>query len=124
VSVAKIKATLPQGDFRNGLDAIARALADDPHRKRVIIAIVDCGRVQYDHAEDADVDDIPPGLTATARIRRIEAIAAADEGLARRLLTRAYENRCGRITLGFDTEADVLGINPQTGEKLGGDGTS
>jgi hypothetical protein len=124
VSVSKIKADLPKDEYRNGLDAIAQALADDPHRKRVIIAIVDCGRVQYDHAEDADIDDIPPGLTATARIRRIEAVPAGDESLARRLLVRAYENRCGRVTLGFDTEADVLGINPETGEKLGGDGAA
>lgn len=114
MSVAKIKATLPQGEVRNGLDAIAQALAEDPHRKRVIIAIVDCGRVQYDHAEDGDEDDIPPGITATARIRRIEAIAPQDEDLARRLLVRAYEKRNGRVSLPIEAEM-MLFNEPENG---------
>lgn len=118
MSVAKIKATLPAGEYKNGLDAIAQALADDPHRKRVIIAIVDCGRVQYDHAEDGDEDDIPPGITATARIRRIEAVAPQDEDLARLILKRAYEVRNGVVAL--PVEAEVLLFNET--ENGGGEG--
>jgi hypothetical protein len=114
VSVAKIKATLPQTEFRNGLDAIAQELADDPHRKRVIIAIVDCGQVRYDHAEDADEEDIPPGITATARIRRIEAVSPQDEELARRLLVRAYEKRNGRVSLPIEAEM-MLFSEPENG---------
>lgn len=106
MSVAKIKATLPEGEYRNGLDAIAQALADDPHRTRLVIMLVDCGRVQHDYPDDGD-PDIPPGLTATARIRRIEAVAPGDELAAKHLLVRGYEHRCGKTTLGLETEADI-----------------
>lgn len=122
MAVSKIKSTLPKGDYLNGLDDIAQALADAPHRKRVVVMLVDCGRVQLDHPEDGD-DDLPPGVTATARIRAAEALDGIDADLARRLLVRARERRHGRYALPLDTEAGLLGVDPATGEKLGGDGS-
>jgi hypothetical protein len=131
MAVSKIKAQLPKGEA-NGLDAIADALAEDftdnPKRTRVLVMIVDCGAVKLERAEDAfDVDGepLPPGVTATARIRRVEAVAPGDEDVARRILVRGYEFRNGRAALPLAAELDLadLGqftVHPRTGEVDGG----
>lgn len=110
MSVSKIKATLPKGGHANGLDSIAPDMARDPHRKRLVIMLVDCGRVQLDHAEDGDIEDTQPGITATARIRRIEPVAPGDEDTARALLLRGRDHRLGKPALDLSTEQEIRGL--------------
>lgn len=130
MAVSKIKGTLPKGDA-NGLDALAATLAadfaDGSRRTRYLVLAVGCSDV---HLERADNDEdpvtgkpLPPGITATARIRRIEAVAPDDVDIAKRLLTRGMEARAGRVTLDYETESALLRLaagalaDPHTGEK-------
>lgn len=113
--MAKLASTLPQGEG-NGLTAIARALIDNPHDVHVVIALVDCKKITTDN----DSGEIVP----TARIRRIEAIEAADKDIAAKMMRRALEKRTGKTVLPFDLEEDLRtafgNIDPNTGEILGG----
>jgi len=114
--MTKLASSLPQGDA-NGLVAIARALIDEPRRVHVVVALVDCKKTTTDN----DSGEIVP----TARIRRVEAIGGEDLKLAQKMLRRALERRTGQVVLAFDLEEDLRaafdGVDPDTGEILGGD---
>ena len=124
MAVSKIKATLPKGES-NGLDAIAAEMAADfakgRHRPWFLIVAVDCAAVKLERGEDAidaaTGESLPPGITSTARIKRIEAVAPSDEEIARRLLVRGMEARSGRVTLDFDTETVLLNLAVDDSEK-------
>jgi hypothetical protein len=111
--MTKLASSLPGGDA-NGLISIARELIDSPHEIHVVIALVDCKKVTTDN----DNGEVIP----TARIRRIEAIAATDKGLASKMLRHALELRTGKTVLPFDLEEDIRAafgnIDPDTGEVL------
>jgi hypothetical protein len=111
---AKLNAALPKG-ANDGLSPISDALVDQPHRVRVVLALVDCKSI----TTDADTGDVIP----TARIRRIEAITdPADGARLVRLLKRSYERRTGQTVLPIDLEDDLsaafdgLNVDPRTGE--------
>lgn len=112
--MTKLASSLPGGDA-NGLTAIARDLIDNPHEIHVVVALVDCKRFTTDN----DTGEIVP----TARIRRIEVIAANDKDLAAKMMRRALEGRTGKQVLPFDLEEDLRAafgrIDPDTGEILG-----
>jgi hypothetical protein len=114
---AKLASALPKG-ANDGLSPIADALVDQPHRVRVVLALVDCKSI----TTDADTGDVIP----TARIRRIEAITDTDDGKRLvRLIQRAYERRTGATVLPLDLEDDLsaafdgLDVDPRTGEIRG-----
>lgn len=95
----KLAGALPQGES-NGLAAISRELVELPDKVHVVIALVDCSKITH-KVDDGDV--IP-----TARIRRIEAISDAEDGLVlRRILLRQYERRTGKEVLPFALEEDL-----------------
>jgi ribosome maturation protein Sdo1 len=112
--MTKLASALPKGES-NGLEALARELIDSPSSVHVVVALVDCKRV----TTDMDSGDIE----ATARIRRIEWIKADKDQVAL-ILRRAMEERTGKTVLPFDLEEDMRaafqGIDPHTGEILGG----
>lgn len=113
MSVSKIKSTLPKAESGlNGLDEIAAEMASEPHRKRVLILLVDVGEVKHEYAADSD-EQLPPGVTVGMRIRRAEPLEGRDEQLGQRLLVRAWERRHGRITLPLDTDLSMLPDNRQ-----------
>jgi hypothetical protein len=118
---AKLASALPKG-ANDGLSPIADALVDQPHRVRVVLALVDCSKI----TTDADTGDVIP----TARIRRIEAIVdPADGARLVRLLQRQYERRTGATVLPLDLEEDLasafdtLDVDPRTGEIRDDDGS-
>jgi hypothetical protein len=111
---AKLGGTLPKGEG-DGLSAIAPDLVRDPHRLRVVMAIIDCKKVVTDH----DSGDIIP----VARIRRVEVVRGEDLASAEQLMRRALEKRSGETVLPLELE-DALheafqNVDPATGEKLG-----
>lgn len=112
--MTKLTSSLPAGDG-NGLNAIARALIDSPRDVHVVVALIDCKKITTDN----DSGEVEP----TARIRRIEAIEAADRDLAAKMMRRALERRTGKTVLPFDLEEDLRAafgpIDPNTGEILG-----
>jgi len=113
----KLSAALPPGEA-NGAPSIGPGLVTDPHRMRVMIAIVDCRKV----VTDADTGED----TAVARVRRIEAVLPADLGAAERLLRRALERRTGQTVLPLELEEeltaafDAIGLDDDE-EKTGDD---
>lgn len=113
--MTKLNARLPKGDG-NGLDSLARAMLEEPHRIHVVIALVDCAKVTVDTDEGTS--------EPTARIRRIEVITEADKAQARVMLRRALEKRTGKTVLPFDLEEDVRAafVDFETGELRDGDG--
>jgi hypothetical protein len=111
--MTKLGGNLPKGDG-NGLGPIVQQLISTPHQVHVVVALVDCRSTKVDH----DTGDLDP----TIRVRRIEAVIRDDLSMARKLLDRAYEERCGQAVLPFELEADVRAafdnVNLQTGEVL------
>lgn len=128
MAVSKIKATLPKGDL-NGLDALAAEMAASFAKGKngpwFIIVAVDCAAVKLERGEDAvdaaTGEAIAPGVTSTARIRRIEAVAQPDVDIARRLLVRGMEARSGRVTLDYETETALLNLAADDGDSISGD---
>jgi len=113
MSVSKIKPTLPKSESGlSGLDEIAAEMATEPHRKRIVVLLVDVGEVKHEYAADSD-EELPPGVTVGMRIRRAEPLQGRDEQLALRLLVRAWERRHGRVALPLDTDLSML---PPDGE--------
>jgi hypothetical protein len=112
--MTKLAGNLPKGDG-NGLDALAHALIDEPHRIHVVVALVDCKKTTTDN----DSGEVEP----TARIRRIEVVGDQDKDLASKMLRRALERRTGKTVLPFDLEEDLRsafgGFDPDTGETFG-----
>lgn len=113
--MTRLGSGLPKGEG-NGLNALARKLIDNPSRVHVVIALIDCKKI----STDVDTGDIEP----TARIRRIEAVLPEDREVAERMIRRSLDKRIGREVLPFDLEEDLRvafeGIDPDTGEILGG----
>ena len=110
--MTKLNGALPKGEA-NGLESLARILIDEPHQVHVIVALVDCRKV----TTDTDTGDIEP----TARIRRIEAIAADDKPFVAKMMRRARERRTGMTVLPFDLEEDMREafggrVDPETGQ--------
>lgn len=114
--MTRLASGLPKGEG-NGLGAIDRALIDQPSRIHVVVMLIDCKKI----STDVDSGDIEP----TARIRRIEAVLRDDYPVAERMLRRALDKRLGKEVLPYDLEEDLRvafdGIDPDTGEILGGD---
>ena len=111
---ANISGAIPKGDA-NGLGPIVRDLIDHPHRYHVLMAIVDCSKVTTNN----DSGEVIP----TARLRRVEAVLAADLAVAEQLMRRALEKRSGRQMLPIDLEDEMRlafkQIDPRTGEATG-----
>lgn len=103
----KLASTLPSGDA-NGLAAIVPELVDDPTRYRVVIAIVDTKELKT----IIETGEIVP----VARIRRIEAMPAADLPAAKRLFRRAHEHRTGRTALPIEVEDEISAAFDSAGE--------
>lgn len=89
----KLSARLPVGE-RNGLDALALELGDDPSGSYIVIALVDPLQI----LKKVDTGE----TTATLRIRRIEAPTGMYSKQARELLLRAVQRRTGRDQLTLD----------------------
>jgi hypothetical protein len=115
--VTKLGGALPKGEG-NGLGPIVQQLVSTPHQVHVVVALIDCKSTKVDH----DTGDLEP----TARVRRIEAILPGDLTVARQLLDRAYEKRCGQSVLPYELEADLRAafgkVNLTTGELVEDDG--
>ena len=111
--MTKLASALPKGDG-NGLTAIARDLIDDPHRKHVVIAVLDCSKI----TTSTDTGEVE----ATVRVRRIERILPIDAPAAERLLRRALEARAGDTQLPIDLEEELEEIfGPDVTLDLGAD---
>ena len=93
IDVVKIASRLPTGD-RNGLNALAAALAEKPTGTYVVAALVDCSQI----VERVDIDE----RTATARIRAIEVLTGTADTKVRDLMLRAGRRRTGYEQLSFD----------------------
>jgi len=104
--MTKLLGKLPQDNEQNGLNALASKLIEDPERRHVIVAIVDCSVV----TTNVDTDETEP----TIRVLRVEAVNADDDTDARKMLKRALEKRTGRTAL------DGLDFNHATGEVMDG----
>lgn len=94
----KLKPTLPPND-RSGLRAIAPDLARRPHDLIPVIAYIDC--------ETTTIHEDTGDRSHTARIRRIEPIPPKDRAAARRLMTRAIQQRTGRTELPADVQQEI-----------------
>lgn len=95
----KLSSTLPKEDRTNGLGPIAQALVRDPDRFHVVLAVVDCKTITTDHSLGM--------VSATTRVRRIEAVLRDDLPAAERLMRRALEARSGHTVLPLDLEDDM-----------------
>jgi hypothetical protein len=107
----KLASGLPSGDA-NGLGALVNALAEDPRGLRVVLAIVDCKKIET----NTDTGEVVP----VARVRRIEALLPEDKPLAERLLRRALEARTGRTVLPITLEDEVAAAFDDGGEDEAG----
>lgn len=97
--MARLSAALPKDATKNGLDAIARELLDDPLKRHLVIAVVDCSKITTDTATGA--------RDATVRVLRIEQVHPDDVTEAERLVRRALEYRSGDTVLPIDVEKDL-----------------
>lgn len=115
---AKLAGSLPGGDA-NGLGPILRVLVEAPHRRHIVIAVVDSKRTTVDNDSGEQVP--------TLRVRRIEVVRRDDLDAAERLVRRALEERTGQTVLPLEIEDDIrdlfesVRIDPDTGELIGGD---
>lgn len=100
MSGIKLSSAMPEGE-RNGLAAIAPALAENPKAVHVAVVLLDCVK----RTESVDSGDIIP----TVRIRAIEVVGdhETDAKELRRLLRRAHERRTGRVELPLDLENEL-----------------
>ena len=103
----KLASALPAGDA-NGLAAIVSDLVEDPTSLRVVISIIDTKELKT----SIETGEIVP----IARIRRIEAIPAADMSAAKRLFRRAHEHRTGRTALPIEVEDEISAAFDAAGE--------
>lgn len=109
--MTKLASKLPQDNDLNGLNALRRQLVDHPEGKHVVVAVIDCSKIET----ITDTGDVEP----TVRILRVEAINTADVVDADRMMRAAMEKRTGRTVLeGFDlaTASGVLTFDRATGE--------
>lgn len=112
----KLTSKLPEGDS-NGLNVAGPAMVAKPRQVHVVLALVDCSKVE----EDTDTGAREP----TARIRRIEVLLEKDKKQAEKLLRRALDRRLGKTQLPLELEDELtqlfdeitdLEIDPETGE--------
>lgn len=104
-----LSGALPAGDG-NGLIAIAQDLCEEPHKRHMAVAIIDCQKV----TTNMDTGDTVP----TARIRRIEIITGAeDRKVLERLMRRALDDRTGREALPYDLQTEIEGIEVKDEEE-------
>lgn len=96
----KLSAALPASDDTNGLGVIADALVASPGDFHVVVAVLDCKKIET----DTDTGEQTP----TARIRRIEVVTRKDDkARLRALATRAFEKRTGKTVLPLDLEDEL-----------------
>lgn len=111
---AKIGGALPKGEG-DGLSGYAGEMIRDPHRFRVVLAVIDVKKL----TTDFDSGDTIP----VARIRRIEMIAGPDLATAEQLMRRAQEKRSDMTVLPLDLEDEISSafrdIDTSTGEIRG-----
>lgn len=95
--MTKLASALPDG---HGLDAVRRALIEEPHRQHVVIGVVGTKAVTTDYEKG--------GREATVSVRKIEAVTITDDlPLVRKLLTRATDRREGKTVLPIDMEDEI-----------------
>lgn len=95
--MTKLASALPDG---HGLDAVRRALIEEPHTRHVVIGVVGTKAVTTDYEKG--------GREATVAVRKIEAVTITDDlPLAHKLLTRATDKREGKTVLPIDIEDDL-----------------
>jgi hypothetical protein len=73
----------------NGLEAIAKALIEDPHTRHVIVAVIETSAVRTDYRDGG-------AKTPTVRFVQIEAVDGSDAEQARAMLDKAFRARTGR----------------------------
>lgn len=96
----KISAKLPDME-RNGLSTIGKALVDDPERRHMVIAIIDCASTRVDHSPAG------PAYTPTAGILYIEPLHdPADVELIQQVFARVRAERMGEATLDLNLGLD------------------
>lgn len=95
-----LSAALPPGD-RNGLEAIERALLDNPGQAQMVVAMVNCSKVTTTQAKDRKV-------VATARILNIEAFPYGSDGWNElgALLAQQREDRTGQVPLPLEDDPE------------------
>ena len=89
--MTKLASALPKDNDSNGLNALSRQLVEEPEGRHVIIAVVDCSKIET----TIDTNDVEP----TVRILRVETVNSADRLDADGMLKRALEKRTGRTVL-------------------------
>jgi hypothetical protein len=89
--MTKLASALPKDNDLNRLNTLSRKLVDDPEVEHVIVAVIDCSKIET----IVDTGDVEP----TARILRIEAVNTADQLAAEKMLTDALTKRTGRTVL-------------------------
>lgn len=95
--MTKLASALPDG---HGLDAVRRALIEEPHRQHVVIGIVGTKAVTTDYEKG--------GKEATVAVRKIEAVTITDDlPMVHKLLVRATDKREGKTVLPIDIEDDL-----------------
>jgi DNA segregation ATPase FtsK/SpoIIIE-like protein len=116
-TVTKLASKLPADNDLNGLNALRRQLVDNPEQVHLIIARVDCSKIET----LIDTGDVEP----TVRVLSVEAVTDADLPDAGSMLRRALAKRTGR-SVGFDlatasgvvTLADLEGVDDDGGTTL------
>jgi len=96
----KLSARLPS-NTHDGTGPAAAVMLTEPHRRHVLLVIVDCDQIATD--TDTDVQ------TPRARILRVETVHESDWATALRLFRRAWGARQHDPHLPFDGEADEWG---------------
>ena len=110
--MTKLASKLPQDNDLNGLGALRRQLVDDPAETHLVIAEIDCSKIET----ITDTGDVEP----TVRILRIEAVNTADQFDVEGMLKRALEKRTGKTVLpGFDlrTASGLMTVDADTDRK-------
>jgi len=106
--MTKLASALPKDNDSNGLNALSRQLVEEPEGRHVIIAVVDCSKIET----TIDTNDVEP----TVRILRVETVNSADRLDADEMLKRALEKRTGRTVLDGLDFGGLTEVNVTTGE--------
>lgn len=95
--MTKLASALPDG---HGLDAVRRALIEEPHRTHVVLGVVGTKAVTTDYEKGSK--------EPTVSVRQIEAVTITDDlPLVQKLLTRATDKRLGATVLPLGIEDDL-----------------
>jgi hypothetical protein len=89
--MTKLASALPKDNDLNGLNALSRKLIDNPETSHLIVAVVDCSKIET----IVDTNDVEP----TVRILRVETVTSADEPGAEAMLAAALVKRTGKSVL-------------------------